>query len=376
MWKYLHWKWDDKRHSKANAQSIDVLVARCGCVCTSHHSAGKTSRAFQLIVVVADKKSNKTETRIRVKFREFEETMTSQEEGKTPVYIYEIPILIRRHLCDYLDSLKVWETLAIDHFQFNKSELLPPRSCEARGESPSDFLLNMWSNRGNHKIIELFVVFRNAELPEAMEIIKDLVDKRYHKLIKMNKTKPTNEQWRILHILSKEGSDPELIKDVKDLVGQMSVPRIDFEELQFCTNNWKSTLGKGGFGCVYSGEWKKTKVAIKQLNFSENPKGGMKSSVRMIVNEMRFMNSCHHSNVLQVFAYSIDEIPCLVFEFMAGGSLHSRLKTKDASKKLMWRKRFDIAMESCRGIQYLHTFQGPTQLIHNDIKPMNILLDR
>lgn len=285
-------------------------------------------------------------------------------------YIYEIPISIRRPLCDYLDSLKVWETLAVDHFQFNKSDLLGPRSCENRGESPSDCLLNMWSDRGNHKIIELFVVFKNANLPEAMEVIKDLVDKKYHKLIGAKKS---SEQWKILRILSKE---EELIKEVKDLVDQMSVPRIDFEELRMCTNNWQSTLGKGGFGCVYSGEWKKTKVAIKQLNFSENPKGGMKSSVRMIVNEMRFMNSCHHSNVLQIFAYSIDQVPCLVFEFMAGGSLHSRLKTKDPSKKLLWRKRFDIAMESCRGIQYLHTFQGRRHLIHNDIKPMNILLDR
>lgn len=304
--------------------------------------------------------------------------MTSHQEDNPPIYIYEIPIRIRRPLCDYLDSLKVWEKLAIDHFQFNKSDMLAPRSCERRGESPSDYLLTMWSNRGNHKIIELFFVFKYAKLPEAMDILKDLVDKRYHKCISIGNPKPntTNNQWKILRILSKEGGEPELIKEVKDLVDQMSVPRIDFEELKMCTNNWQSTLGKGGFGCVYSGEWKKTKVAIKQLNFSENPKGGMKSSVRMIVNEMRFMNSCHHSNVLQVFAYSIDEIPCLVFEYMAGGSLHYRLKTKDSNKKLFWRKRFDISMETCRGIQYLHTFQGLTNLIHNDIKPMNILLDR
>ncbi|KAL5273631.1 IRAK1 family protein [Megaselia abdita] len=306
--------------------------------------------------------------------------MSSQEEF---IYIHEIPLLIRRPLCDYLDSLKVWEKLAINHFQFNKSDLLGPRSCEIRGESPSNYLLQMWSNRGNHQIIELFQVFKNANLPKAMEIIKDVVDKKFHRFIKLNEenaTKPKSteikhEQWKIHRILSKEDGEPELIKDINDLVDQMSVPRIPFEDLQICTNNWQSTLGKGGFGCVYSGEWKKTKVAIKQLNFSENPKGGMKSSVRMIVNEMKFMNSCHHSNVLQVFAYSIDQIPCLVFELMTGGSLRTRLKTKDPKKILSWRKRFEIAKESCRGIQYLHTFQGPRHLIHNDIKPENILLD-
>lgn len=312
---------------------------------------------------------------------------SSAQEGNTPVYIYEIPIQISRELCDYLDSIKIWEHLALNQFQFRPEELQTPRLYESRGASPSDCLLTMWSNRGNHKIMELFVVLHRENLVRAMEILKPLIDRSYHYLISNAKLKSTassqsaqqkptpNEPWRIIRMLSKEGSDPSLITEIQNLAREMSVPRIDFEELTKCTNNWQSTLGKGGFGNVFSGEWKKTKVAIKQLNFTTDFKGGIKNSVGMIVNEMKLLNSCRHANVLQVYAFSIDEIPCLVFELMAGGNLHSRLKTSNPAKKLSWRKRFNIAMESCRGIQYLHTFSNKI-LFHGDIKPMNILLDR
>lgn len=302
---------------------------------------------------------------------------------KTPVYIHEIPIGVRKSLNSYLDSLtpNLWESLAVEHFQFNQNDLHAPR----KNTSPSDYLLDMWSNRGNHKIIELFVVLKNAGLLNGMEILKDLVDKKYHQWLAVDKPKPissttptkTNEEWKIIRVLSRENGDPELVEEIKNLGRLMSVPMIDFMALQECTNNWQNTLGKGGFGCVYAGEWMKTKVAIKQLSFSENSKAGIKSTVRMIVNEMKLLNSCRHANVLQVYAFSIDETPCLVFELMTGGSLGSRLKTTDPKEKLSWEKRLTIAMESCRGIQYLHTFQGPKQpLIHGDIKPMNILLDR
>jgi len=43
------------------------------------------------------------------------------------------------------------------------------------------------------------------------------------------------------------------------------ISEIPFHELEKATNNWSEVniLGKGGFGTVFEGEWKHTKVAVK-----------------------------------------------------------------------------------------------------------------
>jgi hypothetical protein len=80
---------------------------------------------------------------------------------------------------------------------------------------------------------------------------------------------------------------------------------------------------------------------------------------------------------------------CLVFEFMAGGSLQMRLAAPrpvqtprgprmEAPKLngflyLTWRERLGIASDIARGLEYLHTeFDTPT--IHQDVKSANVLL--
>lgn len=44
-----------------------------------------------------------------------------------------------------------------------------------------------------------------------------------------------------------------------------TISEIPFHELEKATNSWNENniLGKGGFGTVYVGEWKETKVAVK-----------------------------------------------------------------------------------------------------------------
>jgi serine/threonine protein kinase len=69
------------------------------------------------------------------------------------------------------------------------------------------------------------------------------------------------------------------------------------------------------------------------------------------------------------------EYGCLVYEFMANGSLEDRLFCRGNTPPLSWQLRFRIAAEIGTGLLFLHQTK-PEPLVHRDLKPANILLDR
>lgn len=161
-----------------------------------------------------------------------------------------------------------------------------------------------------------------------------------------------------------------------------TIPQISYDELRESTDNWNedNKLGSGGFGVVYKGRWKYTDVAIKKIVYRGNSGDSKKKTeiqIRQSMNELRFLNSCRHDNVLPIYGFCIDDKgQCLVYQYMAGGSLESRLHINSASPytPLSFLQRQWIALGTARGLQYLHTF-STKPLIHGDIKPANILLD-
>ena len=69
------------------------------------------------------------------------------------------------------------------------------------------------------------------------------------------------------------------------------------------------------------------------------------------------------------------EYGCLVYEFMANGSLEDRLFCRGNTPPLSWQLRFRVAAEIGTGLLFLHQTK-PEPLVHRDLKPANILLDR
>jgi serine/threonine protein kinase len=69
------------------------------------------------------------------------------------------------------------------------------------------------------------------------------------------------------------------------------------------------------------------------------------------------------------------EYGCLVYEFMSKGSLEDRLFCRGNTPPLSWQHRFKIAAEIGTGLLFLHQTK-PEPLVHRDLKPGNILLDR
>ncbi|KAI5071875.1 hypothetical protein GOP47_0014126 [Adiantum capillus-veneris] len=149
-------------------------------------------------------------------------------------------------------------------------------------------------------------------------------------------------------------------------------------------------LGKGGSGEVYKTNLENgTAVAIKKvLGLSVSPNGGgvdpdleqsydLTKNSKQIHAELTTLGQIRHRNLVTLLAY----IPqpsahLLIYEYIENGSLHDVLMEVAQNKlELPWKKRLAIAKDVATGLKYLHLDCIP-KIIHCDLKPGNILLDK
>jgi tetratricopeptide (TPR) repeat protein len=144
-----------------------------------------------------------------------------------------------------------------------------------------------------------------------------------------------------------------------------SIPLFPYDEL-----NFRIVLGKGLFGEVYEGRWKGIKIAIKVLNWNGSYNEGAKKS---FTSEVCTLGLTQHINLVRLLGYCIHGLDhMLVYEYMSNKSLDKWLSR---DKLLNWNKRVSIIIGVAQGLAYLHHECNPT-IIHLDIKPGNILLDK
>ncbi|KAK9666669.1 hypothetical protein RND81_14G202400 [Saponaria officinalis] len=132
--------------------------------------------------------------------------------------------------------------------------------------------------------------------------------------------------------------------------------------------NW---IGEGGFGKVFKGRLESGEiVAIKQLNHE-----GLQGSREFIV-EVLMLSLLHHPNLMSLKGYcSHGDEKLLVYEYMPKGSLEYHIFDLTPDKvPLDWNTRVKVAVDTARGLQYLHHIANPP-VIFRDLKPANILLD-
>ncbi|KAL7592486.1 G-type lectin S-receptor-like serine/threonine-protein kinase SD2-2 [Lactuca sativa] len=140
-----------------------------------------------------------------------------------------------------------------------------------------------------------------------------------------------------------------------------------YKELHAATNGFSEQLGHGGFGAVFSGKVDSTLVAVKRL---ERPGGGEKEFRA----EVCTIGNIQHVNLVRLIGFCSEESHrLLVYDYMPNGPLSSYLKNN--GRTLDWEARFRIAIGTARGIAYLHE-ECRNCIIHCDIKPENILLDK
>ncbi|XWS19721.1 hypothetical protein CRYUN_Cryun31cG0040400 [Craigia yunnanensis] len=147
--------------------------------------------------------------------------------------------------------------------------------------------------------------------------------------------------------------------------------RISYNELLQATNGFDecNLLGSGSFGSVYIGTLSDgMTVAIKVFNMQSE--GGFKS----FDVECETMRNIFHRNLVKIItSCSNVDFKALLFEFMPNGSLEKWLYSYNYFLNIL--QRIDIMIDVASALEYLH-FGCPVRVIHCDLKPSNILLDK
>ncbi|KAL6900960.1 hypothetical protein ACP4OV_005636 [Aristida adscensionis] len=157
--------------------------------------------------------------------------------------------------------------------------------------------------------------------------------------------------------------------------GASSVPGItvdksvefSYEELFNATEGFSmaNKIGQGGFGAVYYAELRGEKAAIKKMD--------MQASHEFLA-ELKVLTHVHHLNLVRLIGYCIESSLFLVYEFIENGNLSQHLRGT-GYEPLSWAARVQIALDSARGLEYIHEHTVPVY-IHRDIKSANILIDK
>ncbi|CAL5366206.1 unnamed protein product [Camellia sinensis] len=180
----------------------------------------------------------------------------------------------------------------------------------------------------------------------------------------------------------------------KQRTAQSTVPvlkesflKVSYEKLLKATDGFSSAnlIGFGSFGSVYRGilvQEREFVAAIKVLNLQN------RGAIKSFMAECETLRNIRHRNLVRIITScsSVDfqgnEFKALVYEFMPNGSLerwlHASLETNDGQneqQRLNLLQRINIAIGVACALDYLH-HQCQKPIIHCDLKPSNILLDR
>ncbi|KAL4649552.1 hypothetical protein ACB092_01G021600 [Castanea dentata] len=141
--------------------------------------------------------------------------------------------------------------------------------------------------------------------------------------------------------------------------------KFTYGELKKATKGFTKEIRIGAWGVVYRGVLSDNRVAaIKRLNEANQGEDEFLAEVSII-------GRLNHMNLIDMWGYCAEgKHKLLVYEYMEHGSLAKNL----SSNVLDWRKMFEIALGTTKGLVYLHE-ECLEWVLHCDVKPQNVLLD-
>jgi len=158
---------------------------------------------------------------------------------------------------------------------------------------------------------------------------------------------------------------PDTLDQQKHLLSATGFERFTYAELRSATKGFKEEVGRGAGGVVYKGTLYDNRVAaIKRLNEATQGEAEFLAEISTI-------GMLNHMNLIDMWGYCVEgKHRLLVYEYMEHGSLADNL----FGNALDWKKRFNVAVGTARGLAYLHE-ECLEWILHCDVKPQNILLD-
>nr|CAD1834966.1 unnamed protein product [Ananas comosus var. bracteatus] len=176
-----------------------------------------------------------------------------------------------------------------------------------------------------------------------------------------------------LIIFSKKISeDEQMLEAILQNYDLKAPKRYKHSEIKKITQRFNNEIGKGGFGTVFKGKLVDGRdVAVKVLHES-NGKG------EDFVNEILSISKTSHLNVVMLLGFCFERCSrALIYEFVPNGTLSDFIDEEKSNMEasILWERLHDIAIGIARGLEYLHRGCS-TPIVHFDIKPHNILLDK
>ena len=129
-------------------------------------------------------------------------------------------------------------------------------------------------------------------------------------------------------------------------------------------------IGRGAMGIVYRGRQVTLDrtVAVKVLLESL---AGDESFVTRFIREARIVASLSHPNIIHVYDAGVSEnLLYFAMEFISGPTVAQLLKQRG---KLPVSQAVEIAIQAASALEYAHV---EARLVHRDVKPENMMLDR
>ncbi|XP_026382266.1 LEAF RUST 10 DISEASE-RESISTANCE LOCUS RECEPTOR-LIKE PROTEIN KINASE-like 2.4 [Papaver somniferum] len=183
----------------------------------------------------------------------------------------------------------------------------------------------------------------------------------------------------MIYFLRKKHSSRDGLEAFFKTHGSLAPKRYSFKDVKKMTNSFKEKLGQGGYGSVFKGKLHDGRLVAVKVLF-RNMK--TKNAGLEFFNEVASISRTSHVNIVALLGFCFDKRNkrALIYEFMPNGSLEKfifgeKLAISEEDLVFGWETFYRVAIEIARGLEYLH--RGcTTRIVHFDIKPHNILLDK